>query len=94
MLTANIYGQFDFVQRIAYFLPVIIFDVLLQFFKSLNITADLKKIFKKSLHSYYDAVQELLRSEHAVRVSCPIADAIIFIFLFLRVLLLEEIRSC
>ncbi|RWW30742.1 hypothetical protein GW17_00004671 [Ensete ventricosum] len=37
---------------------------LLQFFKGLNVTADQKKFFKKALHSYYDAVTELLLSEH------------------------------
>ncbi|XP_038977722.1 regulator of nonsense transcripts UPF2-like, partial [Phoenix dactylifera] len=37
---------------------------LLQFFRGLNVTADQKKFFKKALHSYYDAVAELLQSEH------------------------------
>ncbi|XP_038978276.1 regulator of nonsense transcripts UPF2-like [Phoenix dactylifera] len=35
-----------------------------EFFKGLNVTADQKKFFKKALHSYYDAVAELLQSEH------------------------------
>ncbi|XP_017697728.2 regulator of nonsense transcripts UPF2 isoform X2 [Phoenix dactylifera] len=35
-----------------------------EFFKDLNVTADQKKIFKKAFHSYYDAVAELLQSEH------------------------------
>lgn len=43
-------------------------DILLQFFKGLNITADQKKIFKKAFHTYYNAVQELLQAEHTVRV--------------------------
>lgn len=43
-------------------------DNLQQFFKGLNITADQKKIFKKAFHTYYDAVQELLQSEHTVRI--------------------------
>ncbi|XP_072958211.1 regulator of nonsense transcripts UPF2 isoform X1 [Typha angustifolia] len=36
-----------------------------EFFKELNVTADQKKFFKKALNSYYDAVAELLQSEHA-----------------------------
>ncbi|XP_050209563.1 regulator of nonsense transcripts UPF2 isoform X2 [Mercurialis annua] len=36
-----------------------------EFFKGLNITADQKKIFRKAFNTYYDAVSELLRSEHA-----------------------------
>ncbi|KAH7661825.1 regulator of nonsense transcripts 2 protein [Dioscorea alata] len=35
-----------------------------EFFKGLNVTSDQKKIFRKALHSYYDAVAELLQSEH------------------------------
>ncbi|WOL12332.1 regulator of nonsense transcripts UPF2 [Canna indica] len=35
-----------------------------EFFKGLNVTADQKKFFKKALHTYYDAVAELLLSEH------------------------------
>ncbi|CAL9127450.1 unnamed protein product [Musa textilis] len=35
-----------------------------EFFKGLNVTTDQKKFFKKALHSYYDAVTELLLSEH------------------------------
>lgn len=42
-------------------------DILLQFFKGLNITADQKKIIRKAFHSYYDAAAELLQSEHSVR---------------------------
>jgi regulator of nonsense transcripts 2 len=38
----------------------------LQFYKELNVNADQKKFFKKALNSYYDAVAELLQSEHAV----------------------------
>ncbi|ONK66025.1 uncharacterized protein A4U43_C06F3400 [Asparagus officinalis] len=36
-----------------------------EFFRGLNVTADQKKIFKKAFHSYYDAVAELLQSEHS-----------------------------
>ncbi|KAL5668730.1 hypothetical protein ACJX0J_020951, partial [Zea mays] len=36
-----------------------------EFFKDLNVTAEQKKFFKKALNSYYDAVAELLQSEHA-----------------------------
>jgi len=36
-----------------------------EFFKDLNVAADQKKFFKKALNSYYDAVAELLQSEHA-----------------------------
>ncbi|XP_044461483.1 regulator of nonsense transcripts UPF2 [Mangifera indica] len=39
-------------------------EIYEEFFKGLNITADQKKIFKKAFHTYYDAVQELLQSEH------------------------------
>ncbi|RVW60821.1 Regulator of nonsense transcripts UPF2 [Vitis vinifera] len=39
-------------------------DILLQFFKGLNITADHKKIFRKAFHTYYDAAAELLQAEH------------------------------
>ncbi|XP_074584194.1 regulator of nonsense transcripts UPF2 [Curcuma longa] len=35
-----------------------------EFFAGLNVTADQKKNFKKALHTYYDAVTELLLSEH------------------------------
>ncbi|XP_057990632.1 regulator of nonsense transcripts UPF2-like [Hevea brasiliensis] len=35
-----------------------------EFFKGFNITADQKKIFRKSFNTYFDAVSELLRSEH------------------------------
>ncbi|XP_023529202.1 regulator of nonsense transcripts UPF2-like [Cucurbita pepo subsp. pepo] len=35
-----------------------------EFFKSLNITADQKKFFRKAFHTYYDAAAELLQSEH------------------------------
>lgn len=41
----------------------------LQFFAGLNITADQKKFFKKALHTYYDAVTELLLSEHNVSLT-------------------------
>ncbi|XP_047940938.1 regulator of nonsense transcripts UPF2 [Salvia hispanica] len=40
-------------------------DILEEFLKRLNITADQKKIFRKAFQSYYDAAVELLLSEHA-----------------------------
>ncbi|KAJ0465690.1 putative nonsense-mediated mRNA decay protein Nmd2/UPF2 [Helianthus annuus] len=39
-------------------------DLVEEFFKGLNITADHKKVFKKAFQTYYDAAVELLRSEH------------------------------
>ncbi|XVF75478.1 hypothetical protein PTKIN_Ptkin13bG0191200 [Pterospermum kingtungense] len=36
-----------------------------EFFKGLNITVDQKKTFRKAFHAYYDAVTELLQSDHA-----------------------------
>ncbi|KAL5733396.1 hypothetical protein ACOSQ2_033088 [Xanthoceras sorbifolium] len=51
--------------RIFLGLPLSGQDIYEEFFKGLNITADQKKIFKKAFHVYYDAVQELLQSEHA-----------------------------
>lgn len=45
-------------------------NISLQFFKGLNVTGDQKKFFKKALNSYYDAVAELLQSEHAVSQYC------------------------
>ncbi|KAJ6717758.1 hypothetical protein OIU79_005826 [Salix purpurea] len=36
-----------------------------EFFKGFDITADQKKIFRKAFHAYYDAVAELLQSDHA-----------------------------
>lgn len=44
-------------------------NIPFQFFKSLNITADQKKFFRKVFHTYYDAASELLQSEHTVRDS-------------------------
>ncbi|KAK6933282.1 MIF4G-like, type 3 [Dillenia turbinata] len=35
-----------------------------EFFRGLNIISDQKKIFRKAFHTYYDAVAELLQSEH------------------------------
>ncbi|XP_041998089.1 regulator of nonsense transcripts UPF2-like [Salvia splendens] len=40
-------------------------DILEEFLKRLNITADQKKIFRKAFQTYYDAAVELLLSEHA-----------------------------
>ncbi|KAL3523412.1 hypothetical protein ACH5RR_016246 [Cinchona calisaya] len=40
-------------------------DILEEFFKSLNVTAEQKKLFKKAFQIYYDAALELLQSEHA-----------------------------
>ncbi|KAI3691889.1 hypothetical protein L6452_31691 [Arctium lappa] len=39
-------------------------ELVEEFFKGLNITADQKKVFKKAFHTYHDAAVELLRSEH------------------------------
>lgn len=39
-------------------------DIHEEFFRGLNITADQKKIFRKAIHSYYDASADLLQSEH------------------------------
>ncbi|XP_020684211.1 regulator of nonsense transcripts UPF2 isoform X1 [Dendrobium catenatum] len=36
-----------------------------EFYKGLNVTVEQKKQFKKALHSYYDAVTELLQAEHS-----------------------------
>ncbi|KAF5959498.1 hypothetical protein HYC85_000707 [Camellia sinensis] len=40
-------------------------EILEEFFKGLNITADQKKFFRKALNTYYDAAAELLHSEHS-----------------------------
>ncbi|KAL3617609.1 Regulator of nonsense transcripts upf2 [Castilleja foliolosa] len=40
-------------------------DILEEFFKGLNISADQKKLFRKSFQTYYDAALELLHAEHA-----------------------------
>ncbi|XP_071734548.1 regulator of nonsense transcripts UPF2 [Rutidosis leptorrhynchoides] len=40
-------------------------ELVEEFFKGLNITADHKKAFKKAFNTYYDAAVELLRSEHS-----------------------------
>lgn len=40
-------------------------EIIEEFFKGLNITADQKKFFRKSLNTYYDAAAELLHSEHS-----------------------------
>ncbi|KAG9160182.1 hypothetical protein Leryth_023211 [Lithospermum erythrorhizon] len=39
-------------------------DILEEFFEGLNITVDQKKLFRKALQSYYDAVTETLQSDH------------------------------
>ncbi|CAK9155114.1 unnamed protein product [Ilex paraguariensis] len=39
-------------------------EVVEEFYKGLNITADQKKFFRKAFHTYYDAAAELLQSEH------------------------------
>ncbi|XP_051119290.1 regulator of nonsense transcripts UPF2 isoform X2 [Andrographis paniculata] len=46
-------------------LPLTGQDILEQFFKGLNITADQKKFFRKAFQAYYDVVVELLQAEHA-----------------------------
>ncbi|XP_022746549.1 regulator of nonsense transcripts UPF2-like isoform X4 [Durio zibethinus] len=45
-------------------LPVSGQEIQDEFFKGLNITADQKKTLRKAFHAYYDAVSELLQSEH------------------------------
>ncbi|KAL3655076.1 Regulator of nonsense transcripts upf2 [Castilleja foliolosa] len=40
-------------------------DILEEFFKGLNVSADQKKLFCKAFQTYYDAAVELLHSEHA-----------------------------
>ncbi|KAI3463563.1 hypothetical protein Pfo_020226 [Paulownia fortunei] len=46
-------------------LPLTGQDILEEFFKGLNITADQKKFFRKAFQTYYDAAVELLQAEHA-----------------------------
>ncbi|TYG65814.1 hypothetical protein ES288_D06G217100v1 [Gossypium darwinii] len=46
-------------------LPVSGQEIQEEFFKGLGITADQKKTFRKAFNLYYDAVTELLQSEHA-----------------------------
>ncbi|XP_047314289.1 regulator of nonsense transcripts UPF2-like [Impatiens glandulifera] len=41
-------------------------QVLDEFSKDLNITADQKKFFRKAFHSHHDSAAELLLSEHAI----------------------------
>ncbi|KAK8575616.1 hypothetical protein V6N12_063284 [Hibiscus sabdariffa] len=45
-------------------LPISGQEILDEFFKGLGITADQKKTFRKAFNVYYDAVTELLQSEH------------------------------
>ncbi|PIN10169.1 hypothetical protein CDL12_17245 [Handroanthus impetiginosus] len=46
-------------------LPLTGQDILEEFLKGLNITADQKKFFRKAFQTYYDAAVELLQAEHA-----------------------------
>ncbi|CAI9767454.1 unnamed protein product [Fraxinus pennsylvanica] len=46
-------------------LPLTGQDILEEFFKGLNITAEQKKFFRKAFQMYYDAAVELLQAEHA-----------------------------
>ncbi|KAL2555491.1 Regulator of nonsense transcripts UPF2 [Forsythia ovata] len=46
-------------------LPLTGQDILEEFFKGLNITAEHKKFFRKAFQTYYDAAVELLQAEHA-----------------------------
>jgi hypothetical protein len=55
---------------------------LVQLFKDLNVTADQKKFFKKALNTYYDAVAELLQSEHAVTALLYILVLPSFVIIF------------
>ncbi|KAJ0103224.1 hypothetical protein Patl1_06191 [Pistacia atlantica] len=50
--------------RIFLGLPLSGQEIYEEFYKGLNITADQKKVFRKAFNAYYDAVQELLQSEH------------------------------
>ncbi|KAL4187983.1 hypothetical protein AMTRI_Chr09g41880 [Amborella trichopoda] len=50
--------------RIFLGLPLSGQEVLEEFFKDLNITADQKKILRKAVFSYYDAAADLLQAEH------------------------------
>uniref|UniRef100_A0A1D1Y076 Regulator of nonsense transcripts 2 n=2 Tax=Anthurium amnicola TaxID=1678845 RepID=A0A1D1Y076_9ARAE len=49
-----------------------------EFFKGLIITADQTKILKKAFHIYYDAVTELLQSEHTTLRQMEIENAKLF----------------
>ncbi|XP_057981862.1 regulator of nonsense transcripts UPF2 isoform X1 [Malania oleifera] len=51
--------------RIFLGLPLSGQEIYEEFFKGLSITADQKKIFRKSFHAYYDAAAELLQAEHS-----------------------------
>jgi hypothetical protein len=44
-------------------------DILIQFLKGLNITADQKKVIRKACYSFYESAAELLQSEHSVSIS-------------------------
>lgn len=57
-------------------------SILFQFFKSLNITADQKKFFRKAFHTYYDAAAELLQSEHTVRDSLSSLEPVIWSIIY------------
>ena len=60
------------------------FDSFVQFFKGLNIAPDQKKTIRKAFHTYYDAVAELLQSEHTVRSSQELGSfSCIFFFSFI-----------
>lgn len=68
----------------------------LQFYKGLNITADQKKIFKKALNTYYDAVQELLQSEHSVSsISSFVPMLVFFLFpILINYFLIDKLFFC
>ena len=70
-------------------------DILIQFFKGLNITADQKKVLRKACYSFYDAAAELLQSEHSVRVSAFV-DTQTLIYILSSPLFgsLNSIKSC
>ncbi|GLT88919.1 hypothetical protein SLE2022_069260 [Rubroshorea leprosula] len=46
-------------------LPLSDQEIQEEFFKGLNITTDQKRTLRKTFHTYYDAITELLHSEHA-----------------------------
>ncbi|KAJ8557122.1 hypothetical protein K7X08_002747 [Anisodus acutangulus] len=47
-------------------LPLAGQDILEELFKALDVTTDQKRLFRKAFQTYYDAVVELLQSEHDI----------------------------
>jgi len=65
-------------------------DILKQFMKGLNITADQKKVIRKACYSFYDTAAELLQSEHSVSISVSV-PLFIFIIVCLHLHLLFSV---